>query len=80
MAIKNGMTLSTLLPLDVQPEDIPGRLKLYEVIWRPRVLRVGESSLGIAKGMESQEFMKEHMMFLSSHDAVEHAKQVLFKY
>ena len=77
MAIEDGVTISTLLSPDMQAREIPGRLKLYEEIRRPRVSKVREASIKIAKGLEDQEFMREYMMFLSSHDAIEHTKQVL---
>lgn len=80
MAIEDGVTLSTLLSPDVRTEDISSRLKLYEQIRRPRVARVRETSLIVAKGLESQKVMQQYMMFLSSHDAIEHAKQVLSNY
>lgn len=77
MAIEDGVTLSTLLTPDIKVGDILGRLKLYEEIRRPRVSRVRETSLEGAKGLETKESMQDYMMFLGSHDAVEHAKQVL---
>lgn len=77
MAIEDGVTLFTLLTPDIKVEDIPGRLKLYEEIRRPRVSRVRETSLEGAKGLETKESMQDYLMFLGSHDAVEHAKQVL---
>ena len=80
MAIEDGVTLSTLLTPDIKVRDIPDRLKLYEEIRRPRVSRVRETSLEGAKGMETKESMQDYMMFLGSHDAVEHAKQVLFEH
>ena len=80
MAIEDGATISTLLSPDLQTEDLSARLNLYEEIRRPRVAKVRESSLLLAKGLEDKEFMQEYMMFLSSHDAVEHAKQALSRY
>ena len=77
MAIEDGATLATLLSSDIRVEDIPRRLKLYEEIRRPRVSRVREASRDVAQGFETKEFMHDYMTFLSSHDAVEHAKQVL---
>ena len=77
MAIEDGITLSTFLAPDVTKEDIPDRLKLYEEIRRPRVSRVRETSRDIAKGLETIEFVHDYMIFLSSYDAVEHAKQAL---
>ena len=80
MAIEDGVTLSTLFTPDIKLEDIPGRLQLYEDIRRPRVSRVRETSLEGAKGLETKESMQDYMMFLGSHDAVEHAKQALSEY
>ena len=80
MAIEDGVTLSTLLSPGMQATDIPGRLKLYEEIRRPRVSRVRETSLVVAQGLEDQEVIRDYMMFLSSHDAIEHAKEVLSTY
>ena len=80
MAIEDGITLSTLISPDMPVEDIPGRLKLYEQIRRPRVERVREASLDLAKGVETPDYVREFMQFLCSHDAVEHAKQELSKY
>ena len=80
MAIEDGATISTLLSPDLQTEDLSARLNLYEEIRRPRVAKVRESSLALAKGLEDKEFMQEYMVFLSSHDAVEHAKQALSRY
>ena len=80
MAIEDGITLSTLISPDVQVEDIPGRLKLYEQIRKPRVDRVREASLDIAKGVETPDYVRGFMQFLCSHDAVEHAKQELSTY
>ena len=77
MAIEDGATLATLLSSDTRVEDIPRRLKLYEDIRRPRVSRVREASRDIAQGMETKEFVHDYMTFLSSHDVIEHAKQVL---
>ena len=80
MAIEDGVTLSTLLSSDIQARDIPGRLELYKEIRRPRVSRVRETSSVIAQGLETQEVIRDYMMFLSSHDAIEHAKEALSRY
>ena len=77
MAIEDGATISALISPDIEVKDIPGRLKLYEDIRRPRVSRVRETSRVIATGKESPEVLQDYMMFLASYDAVEHAKQVL---
>ena len=77
MAIEDGVTLSPLLSPEVRVGEIPGRLKLYEGIRRPRVSRVREASRDIAEGLETHEFVRDYMSFLSSYDAVEHVKQVL---
>ena len=80
MAIEDGITLSTLIPSDVLVEDIPGHLKLYEQMRRPRVDRVREASFVMAKGLETPEYVREFMQFLCSYDAVEHARQELSKF
>ena len=80
MAIEDGITLSTLISPDMPVEDIPGRLKLYEQIRRPRIDRVREASLDIAKGLETPDYVRDFMQFVCSHDAVEYAKQELSKY
>ena len=77
MAIEDGVTLSTLLSSDTRIQDIPGRLKLYEEIRRPRVSKVREASREVAQGLETPGFMHNYMTFLASHDAVEYAKQAL---
>ena len=77
MAIEDGATIAALLSPGLEKRDIEPRLKLYEEIRRPRVSRVREASRDIAKGLENMEFVRDYMGFLSSHDAVEHAKQVL---
>ena len=77
MAIEDAATLSTLLTSEVCVEDIPGRLKLYEVIRKPRVARVRETSRNNAKGLDDKETMIQYMEFLSSHNAVDHAKEAL---
>lgn len=80
MAIEDGATLSTLLSPETRVKDIPGRLKLYEAIRRPRVSRVREASRHIAQGLETREFMRDYITFLSSHDAVKHAKKALTEF
>ncbi len=80
MAIEDALTLSTLLTPDLQAEDIPGRLKLYERIRKPRVGRVRDVSRDIAKGLENPQSMRDYKHFLASHDPVEHAKQALSEY
>ena len=80
MAIEDGATISTLISPDIQLENIPGRLKLYEEIRRPRVSRVREVSRDTSKELETPEMMRDYTKFLSSHDAVEHAKQELSKF
>lgn len=80
MAIEDSATLSTLLSPETRVKDIPGRLKLYEAIRRPRVSRVREASRHVAQGLETQEFMRDYITFLSSHNAVEHAKQALTEF
>ena len=80
MAIEDALTLSTLLTAGLHREEIPGRLKLYADIRKPRVARVRESSREIARGSDDTKFISEYRQFLDSHDAVEHAQQALSKY
>ena len=80
MAIEDGATLSVLLSPSMQIEDIPDRLELYQEIRRPRVSRVREEARMIAKGLETPESVRNYMMFLSSHNAVEYAEQMLTKF
>ena len=79
MAIEDGTTLSVLLSPTTQIKDIPDRLKLYQEMRRPRVSRVREEARILAKGLETPESMRDYMMFLSSHDAVDYAEQMLTK-
>jgi salicylate hydroxylase len=79
MAIEDALTLKTLLPADARPEDVPKRLKLYEEIRKPRVGRVRHTSREIAQGKETKDMIVEYRRFLSEHDAVAHADQVLQK-
>ena len=80
MAIEDGATLSVLLSSFMQIEDIPDLLKLYQEIRRPRISRVREEARMIAKGLETPESVRNYMTFLSSHDAVEYAEQMLTKF
>lgn len=77
MAIEDAATLSTLFGPNVESTDISERLKLYEEIRKPRVGRVRDTARQIGMGEETVPFMKDYMGWLSSHDAVEHAKRVL---
>lgn len=70
MAIEDGVTLLTLFSPEVRVGEIPGRLKLYEEIRRPRVSRVREASRDIAEGLETHEFVRDYMSLYSSYDAV----------
>jgi salicylate hydroxylase len=44
MAIEDAVTLATLLPSNIQPNQIEDRLELYEKIRKPRIGRVREHS------------------------------------
>ena len=77
MAIEDGAILSTLLSPEVRVGEIPGRLNLYGEIRRPRSSKVREASRDIAEGLETHEFVRDYMSFLSSYEAVEHVKQVM---
>lgn len=80
MAIEDALTLSTLFGEDVGTGEIRERLKLYEEIRKPRVGRVRETAREIARGGESKQLMEEYMGWLSAHDAVEYANDVLAKH
>ena len=78
MAIEDALTLSTLLPSDIEKEQLRERLELYEEIRRPRVGRVRDTGRQTARGGDAdKEFMKEYFPFLAKHDAVDHAKKAL---
>ena len=77
MATEDGVTLSALLSSDVRADEIPERLELYEEVRKPRVTRVWEASLDVAKGSENHDFMRSYTKFLSLHDAVQHAERAL---
>ena len=77
MAIEDALTLSTLLTAGLQADEIPGRLKLYEEIRKPRVGRVRDTSRDIANGLENEQLIKDYKGFLAEHDVVEHTKQAL---
>ena len=77
MAIEDAVTLSILLPSDLNPTQIQERLKLYEEIRRPRVVRVREAGRNGGKANPDKEGMMAYMRFLSEHDAVDHAKRAL---
>ena len=77
MAIEDAVTLSALLPRDVNIGDINGRLGLYQDIRRERVGRVRETARTNAIGDNSKGMAMDYMRFLSEHDAVGHAEQAL---
>ena len=55
---------------EVRVGEVPGRLKLYEEIRRPRVSRFREASRDIAEGLETHEFVRDDISFFSSYDTV----------
>ena len=79
MSIEDALTLSTLLPADVEVEEVVSRLKLYEGIRKPRVGRVRDQARENAQAKENREDMRAYMQFLAEHDAVEYARQALLK-
>ena len=77
MGIEDALTLSTLLTADTTIEQITDRLRLYEKIRKPRVARVRDTAREIAKGLDDKDFIGRYREFLSSYDAVAHAKEAL---
>ena len=77
MAIEDAATLSMLLPGDVSVADVEERLAVYENIRRPRVARVREASRVMGSGTEDIKYLMDYREFLSSHDAVETAREAL---
>lgn len=79
MSIEDAVTLSAMLPRDVKPDDIPGRLKLYQNTRIPRVGRVRDASrkIGNRKDQIEPTFFKDYMQFLTSIDVVKHAQETL---
>ena len=83
MAIEDALTLATLFGEDVTAGDEAGiqkRLALYERIRKPRVDRVREVSRfnGLAKE-DDIPMIQDYMKFLSGHDAVAYAREVMAK-
>lgn len=79
MAIEDAITLSEFLERDVERKEIPGLLKLYEDVRKPRVARVRERARETAEGSGGEGRM-EYMQFLAGHDAVQYAKEKLAEY
>jgi len=77
MAIEDAVTLAMLFPGDVSVVDVEERLAVYEKIRRPRVARVREASRVVGGGAEDIKYLMDYMEFLSSHDAVETAREAL---
>ncbi|KAL8828821.1 MAG: hypothetical protein Q9170_006435 [Blastenia crenularia] len=77
MAIEDAVTLAELLTSDVGLGDVPGRLKLYEEIRKPRVGMVRDTGRKIARGEESSVIMGNYMQVLGEHDAVGYAREAL---
>lgn len=70
VAIEDALTLATLLPSDVQPGQIEGRLEIYEEMRMARVERVTMTARKIARDEEDVGFMKGYMRWLGEYDAV----------
>ncbi|KAI1378635.1 FAD/NAD(P)-binding domain-containing protein [Hypoxylon crocopeplum] len=80
MAIEDAVTLTALLPSDVELAQIQDRLQLYERIRKPRVQRVRDESRTWSSGVRDAEGWKRYIGFLNSHDAVKYAEQELKKH
>ena len=79
MAIEDAITLATLLPAGLRPDQIPSRLGAYEALRRPRVGRVRQAGRDIARGMQEKAYIAGYMAFLASFDAVGVAKEAAEK-
>ncbi|CAF9936813.1 hypothetical protein IMSHALPRED_010910 [Imshaugia aleurites] len=79
MAIEDAITLAEFLERDVDGEEIPALLELYEDVRKPRVARVRERARESAVG-GGVEGRAEYMQFLAGHDAVRFAKERLAEY
>ncbi|KAI0178789.1 FAD/NAD(P)-binding domain-containing protein [Hypoxylon sp. FL1284] len=77
MAIEDAVTLAVLLPLGVQPAQIPDRLRLFEHLRRARAYKVRDESRKRAAGVQNAEVFNEYRDFLNMHDAVAYAEQAL---
>ena len=61
-------------------DGIEERLGLYEKVSKSRVRRVRDMARVIASRKEERDFLEEYMGWLSSYDAVKHARGVLRDY
>lgn len=77
MSIEDAVTLATLLPAETAIKEIPGRLRLYEDIRKPRVGRVRDTSRKVAAGEDNNALMMPYRQFLSSYDAYAEARKAL---
>ncbi|KAI1774750.1 FAD/NAD(P)-binding domain-containing protein [Hypoxylon cercidicola] len=80
MAIEDAVTLTALLPSDVELVQVQDRLQLFERIRRPRVYRVRDESRKRSAGARTMASLKAYRDFLNSHDAIEYAQQELKKH
>ncbi|OJJ57935.1 hypothetical protein ASPSYDRAFT_152819 [Aspergillus sydowii CBS 593.65] len=84
MAIEDGASLATFLPLGTAPGEIPGRLELYERARRSRVetaLKYTRMNAGDEDGTSERRITAKEMMgfmgALFSHDEVVHSEAIL---
>jgi len=80
MAIEDAVTLKTLLPADLQPKDVPNRLKLYEEIRKPRISRVRDTSRLIGSKDDVSDIIVDYRRFLFEHDGVAYTEERLRKH
>ena len=80
MAIEDAVTLSAFLEKDVNMEELPGLLKLYENVRNPRVAGVRDSARQRLTGMPPKEELERYKAFLQDHDAVKYAQEKLEEY
>ncbi len=77
MAIEDAVTLATFVHKDVEIDQLPGLLKLYEEVRNPRVGRVREAARKRIGGNPPKEEMESYRRFLQEHDAVGYAVERL---
>ncbi|BCS30179.1 uncharacterized protein APUU_80482S [Aspergillus puulaauensis] len=84
MAIEDGVSLATFLPLGTAPSEIPGRLELHEKARRPRVemaLKYTRMNAGDEDGSSERRITAAEMIgfmgALFSHDELVHSETIL---
>ena len=77
MAIEDALTLVTFIPSDVEKEQLPDRLRLFEEIRKPRVGRVRHTSRSIVNDAQT---IKDYFSFLFKHDPIAYAKEELARH